>query len=133
MKKALGRSLAIVTLLATGFGAASTARADTAQEVFICKLNQGKTMADVNKVITDFNKMIVKLSGGDRYQAWLLTPVAADDLEAIVWVGEMPDAVGMATLQHEYQSSQTGHEQDKKFRSVMTCKSRSLWNSAKIK
>ena len=31
-------------------------------------------MADLNKVIADFKQMIGKLKGGDKYQAWLLTP-----------------------------------------------------------
>jgi len=128
--KMLGRSLAFATLL---LGPASVVVADTAQEVFICKLNEGKTMADLNKVIADFKQMIVKFSGGDKYQAFLLTPVAANDLTTIVWVGEMPDATSMAALQDEYRTSEAGQKQDKRFRGVVTCKSRSLWNSERIK
>ena len=128
--KALGQSLALATLL---LGSASAVLADTAQEVFICKLNDGKTMADLNKVIADFKQMIVKFSGGDKYQAWLLTPTAADDLSTIVWVGEMPDGAGLAALQDEYRTSEAGQKQDKKFRGVITCKSRSIWNSERLK
>ena len=131
--KVFGRSLAIAALLSTCLGSASAVLADTAQEVFICKLNEGKTMADLNKAVADFKQMVGKLKGGDKYQAWLLTPVAADDLANIVWVGEMPDAGGLATLQADYQTSEAGQAQDKKFRSVITCKSRSIWNSEKIK
>ena len=128
--RAFARSLAIATVL---LGLAGPVRADTAQEVFICKLNDGKTMADLNKVIADFKQMIVKLTGGDKYQAWLLTPSAADDLAAVVWVGEMPDAASLAALQEEYRTSEAGQKQDKKFRGVITCKSRSIWNSERIK
>ncbi len=127
---AFGRSLAILTLL---LGSAPAVFADTAQEVFLCKLNEGKTMADLNKVIADFKQMIVKISGGDRYQAWLLTPTAADDLSTIVWVGEMPDATSLAALQDGYRTSEAGQKQDKKFQSVITCKSRSTWNSERLK
>jgi hypothetical protein len=131
--KVSGRSLAIAALLSACLGSASAALAGTAQEVFICKLNEGKTMADLNKVIADFKQMIVKLKGGDKYRAWLLTPVAADDLSTIVWVGEMSDGTGLAALQQDYQGSESGQAQDKKFQAVITCKSRSIWNSEKIK
>ena len=131
--KGFGRSLALAAVLSGCLASAAPVSADTAQEVFICKLNEGKTMADLNKVVGDFKKMIVKLAGGDKYQAWLLTPTAADDLATVVWVGEMPDAISLAALTDEYRTSDAGHEQDKKFRKVITCKSRSIWNSAKLK
>lgn len=131
--KVSGWSLVVAAVVSACVGAATAASADTAQEVFICKLNEGKTEADLTKVVADFKQMIVKFKGGDKYQAWLLTPVAADDLAAIVWVGEMPDVTGLITLGEEYRNSEAGKAQDKKFRDVMTCKSRSIWNSAKIK
>jgi len=122
-----------VAVVSAFFCVASTAVADTAQEVFICKLNQGKSMSDLRKVIADFNKMIGKLRGGERYQAWLLTPTAADDMDDIVWVGEMPDATALAALGDDYRTSEAGQAQDKKFRGVITCKSRSTWTSEKIR
>jgi hypothetical protein len=131
--KVSGWSLVVAALVSACVGAATAAIADTAQEVFICKLNEGKTEADLNKVIADFKQMVVKLKGGDKYQAWLLTPVAADDLAAVVWVGEMPDGSALTTLGEDYRTSEAGKAQDKRFRDVMTCKSRSIWNSAKIK
>ena len=131
--KVFGRSLAIAAVLSGYLTSATPVSADTAQEVFICKLNEGKTMADLNKVIGDFKKMVVKLPGGDRYQAWLLTAMAADDLATVVWVGEMPDAMTLAALTEAYRTSEAGQEQDKKFRKVITCKSRSIWNSEKLK
>jgi hypothetical protein len=131
--KVFGRPLAIAALLSLGLGAASAALADTAQEVYMCKLNEGKTMADLKKVITDFNQMIAKLKGGDKYRAWLLTPVAAADLADIVWVGEMPDETSLAALNADYRTSEAGRAQEQKFSSVITCKSRSIWNSEKVK
>ncbi len=131
--KVFARSLVIGAVMSACLGSVSTAFADTAQEVFICKLNEGKTLADLHKVIADFKQMIVKLKGGDKYQAWLLTPVAADDLANIVWVGEMPDGTALAELQEDYRTSEVGHAQDKKFQAAMTCRSRSIWNSEKLK
>jgi len=128
-----GRSLVIAALLSAGLGAASAAFADTAQEVYVCKLNEGKTMADAKKVIADWKQMVVKLKGGDKYQAWLLRPIAGADLADIVWVGEMPDESALAAVNTEYRTSEAGQAQDQKFRSVMTCNSRSVWNSEKLK
>jgi hypothetical protein len=124
---------AMAVMLSTCLGSASGLFAGTAQEVFICKLNEGKTMEDLNKVIDDFKKMVGKLKGGDKYQAWLLTPVAAGNLANVVWVGEMPDGVSLATLAEDYRTSEAGKMQDKKFQKVMTCESRSIWNSEKLK
>ena len=67
MMKLFGRSLAIAALLSAGLGTVSAAFADTAQEVFVCKLKEGKTMADLKKVIADWKQMVVKLKGGDKY------------------------------------------------------------------
>ena len=131
--RAMKRAGAIAVMLSTCLGSASAVSAGTAQEVFICKLNEGKTMEDLNKVIDDFKKMVVKLKGGDKYQAWLLTPVAAGNLANIVWVGEMSDGVSLATLTEDYRTSEAGKIQDKKFQKVITCESRSIWNSEKLK
>ncbi len=131
--KVFARSLVSVALLAACLGSARPVFADTAQEVFICKLKDGKTMADLKKVVADFKQMIVKLRGGDKYEAWLLTPVAADDLDDIVWVGQLPDQAALAALGEDYRTSEAGQAQDKKFRSVINCKSRSVWNSEKVK
>jgi hypothetical protein len=131
--KGFARSLMIGAVMSACLGSISAAFADTAQEVFICKLNEGKTMADLHKVIGDFKQMIGKLKGGDRYQAWVLTPVAADDLSNVVWIGEMPDGMALTALQEDYRSSEAGQAQDKKFQKVMTCRSRSIWNSERVK
>jgi hypothetical protein len=119
--------------LALGLGVALPAQAETAQEVFICHLNEGKTMADLDKAIADFNAMAGSLKGGEQYQAWVLTPTAAADMASVVWVGEMPDAVGLAAIGEDYRSSEAGKKQDEKFQKVMTCESRSTWISKKVR
>ncbi len=59
------RSIGICALLLAVLGTTSIALAgDVVREVFICKLNQGKTMSDLNKVIADFSKMIGDMKGG---------------------------------------------------------------------
>jgi hypothetical protein len=45
----------------------------------------------------------------------------------------MPDAVSLATLTEDYRTSEAGKMQDKKFQGVMTCRSRSIWHSEKLK
>lgn len=131
--KAMRQAVTMVVVLMLGISVGPVAYAGTAQEVFICHLNEGKSMDDLNAVIEDFKKMVGKLKGGDKYQAWLLTPVAASNMANIVWVGEMQDGVSLATLQQDYMTSEAGRAQDKKFRNVITCESRSLWNSEKVK
>lgn len=131
--KAITCGAVLAVMLSTCLGSAAVVLAGTAQEVFICKLNEDKTMEDLNKVIDDFKKMVGKLKGGDKYRAWLLTPVAADDLATIVWVGEMSDGSSLATLAEDYRTSEAGKIQDKKFQKVISCKSRSIWLSEKIK
>lgn len=133
MKTIVHASLIAAMLLAV-LGMKAGAFADAGvQEVFICKLNQGKTLEDLNKVIGDFNKMIGDRKGGDKYTAHLLTPIAADDLSTIVWVGTMPDSGAMGTLQDDYQASEAGQKMEKKFDDVITCTSRSVWRVHKVR
>ena len=77
--------------------------------------------------------MIGGLKGGDQYKAELLTPIAAENLSSIVWVGEMPDMGSMGALNDDYTNSDAGKAQDKKFQSVITCESRSIWRATTIK
>lgn len=131
--RAMRYAAVLAVMLSTCLGSAAAVFAGTAQEVFICELNEGKTIEDLNKVIDDWKKMVGKLKGGDKYRAWLLTPMAAGNLASIVWVGEMSDAVSLAALSEEYRTSEAGKIQDKKFQKVITCESRSIWNSEKVK
>lgn len=132
--RSIWRALTLTALLLPVLGRAQVALAgDVVREVFICKLNQGKTMNDLNKVIADFNKMIGDLKGGDGYQAELLSPIAANDMNSLIWVGEMPDSASMGALTDEYGASEAGHKMDKKFRDVMTCESRSIWRAHRLR
>jgi ABC-type glycerol-3-phosphate transport system substrate-binding protein len=132
--KTLVRTTAIATLFVAALGMTTAAFAAAGvQEVFVCQLNDGKTMEDLNKVIGEFNKMIGDIKGGDKYTAQVLTPIAARNLGNVIWVGQMPDAVAMATLQENYQGSEAGQKMDEKFDDVITCESRSIWRVHKVR
>jgi len=131
--KVLTFAAVFAAIVSAGFASAPPALADTAQEAIQCQLKEGKTMADLDKAIEAFNKMIGEIEGGEQYKAWLMTPVAADNLAQIFWIGEMPDHASLAVLQDDYLTSEAGRDQDKKFQKVLSCESRSLWSTRKIK
>jgi hypothetical protein len=127
------RTLRAITcaLLLAGLG--STAGADTVQEVFICTLKDGKTMKDLMKVVDEWQSVITSMKSGGPYEAWLLTPIAADDLSSVVWVGQTPDMVSFGKLTDEYDASKAGQEITAKFQRVVDCDSRSLWRSKQVR
>jgi hypothetical protein len=132
--KTIVRTTAIATLFVAALGMTTAAfAAGGVQEAYICKLNDGKTMEDLNKVVGDFNKMIGDMKGGDKYTAQVLTPIAAEDLSMVIWVGQMPDAIAMATLQADYLDSDAGRKMDEKFQDVITCTARSTWRVHKVR
>ena len=105
----------------------------TAQEVFICSLRDGKTMDDLMKVVDQWKPIIAKMKGGESYEATILTPIAANDLGNVIWVGRSPNMAVMGGLTDEYEQSKAGQDIAAKFQAVIDCASRSVWRATQVK
>ena len=104
-----------------------------AQEAFICTMKEGKTLADVQKVAAEFRKAANELKGGKDYKAWILTPIASQNLDAVIWIGEMPDFPAMAAFNDVYNASDAAKRLGPMFEAVVDCQSRSFWSRSDVK
>ena len=103
------------------------------QEAFICTFKEGKTLADVQQVAAEFRKAANDLKGGKSYQAWILTPIASQNLDAVIWIGQMPDFPTMAAFNDAYGASEAAKRLGPMFDAVVDCESRSFWNVSDVK
>jgi hypothetical protein len=87
-------------------------------ELFLCNLNPGKTMSDLDATVASWQKSLGVDKAFDRYQASILTPLRANTPYDLIWIGSYPDlnatAEAMATI---------GPRSEAHFADVVTCES----------
>ncbi len=105
----------------------------TTQEAFICSLKEGKTMDDLMSVGSQFKKAIAEVKGGGDYKAHILTPIASQNLNSVIWIGQMPDFTAMAAFNDAYNASAVSEKLDSKFEAIADCESRSFWQVLDVK
>lgn len=105
----------------------------TTQEAFICSFKEGKTLEDLLSVGRQFKKAIADLKGGGDYTAQILTPIASQDLNAVIWIGKMADFASMAAFSDAYTASAVSKKFDPMFQAVADCQSRSFWQVQDVK
>ena len=126
MRPVIRLCLTLVPALAfLGLGS-SLAQADV-QEAFVCTLKEGKTAEDLMKVASEFKASIGGLKGGKEYRAEVLTPIASQDLDSVIWIGHMSSFAAMAAFSDAYTGSDVAKTMGPKFESVADCESRSFW------
>ena len=123
--------LAILALIVAAVP--GTCAATTANEVFICTFQDGKTMDDLMKVVDQWKPVINGMKGGDSYSANILTPIASQNLASVIWVGQSSDAAILGSLTDQYEASEAGRDISKKFQEVINCESRSIWRVHNVK
>ena len=84
--RAIGVTLCFVLFA----GISSPASADPVQEAFICTFKDGKTMDDLMKVVDEWKPVMADIKGGGSYKAWIMTPIVSDNLDAVIWIGQLP-------------------------------------------
>ena len=132
--KLIKLTLACLGMLTLFIAAApGTCAATTANEVFICTFQDGKTMDDLMKVVDQWKPVINDMKGGDSYSANILTPIASQNLASVIWVGESPDAATLSGITDQYETSKAGQDINAKFQSVVDCTSRSIWRVHNVK
>ncbi len=122
----------LVSVLALVSLSPSLAQATT-QEAFICSLKEGKTLEDLMNVGSQFKKAIADVKGGGDYTAQILTPIASNDLNAVIWIGQMPDFAAMAAFSDAYNASAASKKFGPMFAAVADCESRSFWQVQDVK
>ena len=105
----------------------------TTQEAFICSFKEGKTMEDLMHVARQFMKGIADLKGGGTYHAQILTPIASQDLNTVIWIGQMPDFAALAAFTDAYDASPLSKTLNPMFEEIADCQSRSFWQVHDVK
>jgi hypothetical protein len=105
----------------------------TTEEAFICSFKEGKTMEDLMNVASQFMKGIADLKGGGAYRAQILTPIASQDLNTVIWIGQMPDFAALAAFNDAYDASPLSKTLNPMFGEITDCQSRSFWQVHDVK
>ncbi|MBE9539954.1 MAG: hypothetical protein IMF06_12780 [Proteobacteria bacterium] len=98
-------------------------------ELYACTWQEGKTMKDLQKVNTQFNKWAKKHDAG--YTAWTITPQfrSSEQPFGVGWIGAWPDGASMGAGIQAFRDS--GSEMGKAFAEVVDCSdSHGLFSSA---
>jgi hypothetical protein len=100
-------------------------------ETYTCKYNEGKSRADLNKVIAEWNAWMDK-QGAKDYFAVVITPFYSGDFEFDVgWLGVWPDGNAMGKGHDLWVSK--GGDVAAKFSAVVNCGSHSNFVSLNVK
>ncbi len=129
IKRVVSTLVAVLALVSL----ASSPVLATTQEAFICSLKEGKTIEDLLGVGRQFMKAIADVKGGGDYSAQILTPIASQNLDNIIWIGKMPNFAAMAAFSDAYNASAVSKKFDAKFEEIADCTSRSFWQVRDVK
>jgi hypothetical protein len=128
MKKIIIASLtASVVFLFT-----ASAYADSILQLWSCKLNDGKTGADVISASAAWLKAAKTNEGGEDIEVFVDFPIAADaGDDDFTFVLVVADTKTWGVFNHDYFDSPAG-EAEEAWGEVATCSASSLWASVEI-
>lgn len=124
----------LATLISFGLLAQYTAAQDngkpTPLEAYFCNFQDGKTMADLEKVAARFSKWADK--NAPDYTAWLLTPAFAqfNQTAEVIWFGSNPSGNSMGATIESYMAS--GGDLQADFDKVVDCGAHALASSVPV-
>ena len=110
---------------------ANTADARVLQ-VWNCTLNDGKTVADVEKVSADWLKAAHSMESGKKLEVYLNFPMTGNaEAGSFLFVMISPDATSWGAFEDSYEGS-AASKSDSAWNAVADCSGSSLWNSVKM-
>jgi hypothetical protein len=102
---------------------------DAVVETFVCRINAGSTMADVDATVDMWKTEVAKLGSQalGSYEATVLKPFRGSNGEVdFAWVGASPDLATWARGGMDYYNSKGGQAVDARFQKVSRCRN-SVW------
>lgn len=102
---------------------------DAVVETFVCRLNEGSDMADVDDAIEFWNAQMDKIESPatQKYEAYQWTPFRGGSGDtAFMWVGLYPDLATWAQGDTDYYASKAGQAADERLNKAATC-GNALW------
>ncbi len=110
-----------------------TKATDPISDAFLCEYQDGKGMDDLMKVIEVWKPVIAKMKNGDAYSVRIATPIAAQNMNRVAWVGAAPSLATLGGLLDEYDASPETTKLDEMFEEVVDCESRRMSRATKVK
>ena len=127
MKKIVLSSLSAVLM----FSFASPVLANSTLHIWSCKLNDGKTTAEVMAVSSAWLKAAKSMEGGADLNLSLEFPLATDSGDSFNFVLEAADAKTWGLFMNGYENSPAA-KADEAWGEVASCSRSSLWNSVDV-
>ena len=113
MKKML--LVGLVGLLSTNVLAGPTI------ETYICTLNEGKTLEDVNAMVATFSSMIKKAGLQDSYTAHVCFQQIPAKANSVNWIGISPTPTDYGKAIEWFTNTKDGQKFGALYQSVYTC------------
>lgn len=113
-------------------GDAGDANVATPVEIFTCKMNDGKSVSDLQPVYKQFNAWADN-AGLNDYSAWQLVPyyASAEQEFDVIWLGGSASAQSMGRAQDDWLA--TGGKVQQAFDRVNSCDNHALFATLQIK
>lgn len=104
------------------------------QTVYFCNLESGASMEKLMSLEKAYVAELKKLKGAESFTVKISTPIAAqaEQGNAFVWVGEVPDWKSYAEMTAAYEQSASAQKAGMAFAGVTRCKSSSIWQTTAI-
>ena len=99
----------------------SSAFAGPMVEVFTCELNDGKSMSDVNAMMTTFNTMLKKAGLEDSYTAHVGFQQVPVKKNSVNWIGIAPSGEAYGKANDWFNGSEDGAAFGALYNSIYSC------------
>ena len=123
MKNVISTTVLAVTLILCGFANAGT----HVEEVFDCKLKEGKTMEEVNSANAKWLEFVNKNVKGGNISSRAVTPLVGD-FGSFFFVDSFPDLTSWAAMKAAV-GTEEGMKVEAGILDIVECSSNRLYNS----
>ena len=110
----------IIMTLLVGLCASST-WAGPVVEIYTCELNEGKTLTDVNKMVSEFRQMLEKAGLQDAYTAHVGFQQLPIRPNSVNWIGIAPSGEAFGAITDWFNGSEDGAAFGSLYTSIYTC------------
>ena len=134
MRRMLLSIVVSMTMILFYLALSSIAAQADAREYYKCKLADGVPMEELEKVANDFMK-IARMEGFKDYSMELLWPMFSEDISrgTFYWAGIAPNASRIGAINEYWYKSEANADIRKRFGTLTTCESSSMYMVTKIK
>jgi hypothetical protein len=90
-------------------------------EIYTCELNEGKTLVDVNNMMSDFSQMLKKAGLQDAYTVYVGFQQLPIRHNSVNWIGIAPSGEAFGKITDWFNGSEDGAAFGALYTSIYTC------------